>query len=531
MKKLLTIVLVLSMVISLVACSNNSESKNGSDTTESTSDTTSSDSSTGSEVPELKGAGNITLKRLGYNAPFDPNEDIISDLINELTGYDVEYYTLPADSADEKLVMEIAGGSDYDLLQISPSQYQTLLSQEVLMPLNDLLETYGQDILEGVSEVTWSACSDNDGNIYGIPYKYPYATEVQSFIAGRWDLMEAAGITSIPTTLDEFYDCLKTLKDYYGDEYIILAGPYRTAVDGNATWIFPQIIACAFGIYNDWMVDDDGNVFYMTEHSNFPAMVDYLSMLENEGLLDPDWAANTSATVNEKFAGGKCILSTQTRQGLSETLPSMIDTLGITYDDIAIVAPLEGEGGLCEYMKTEAVNFYTVILKGNENAADAVNWINLKQQEQLYINIGVEGTHFTYDEVGSISPINPIFSDERGNSYWYIDSTNEAEFATQWPSRVRKSEDQWVGFDGATIQTNAERPDIFVDNPFAFKSATENYSKYNTALFSNLNDYILQILAGTKTIDDLDNFTQEWEASGGSDIKTELQDWYHEFYK
>ena len=64
MKKLLTIVLVLSMVISLVACSNNSESKNGSDTTESTSDTTSSDSSTGSEVPELKGAGNVTLKRL-----------------------------------------------------------------------------------------------------------------------------------------------------------------------------------------------------------------------------------------------------------------------------------------------------------------------------------------------------------------------------------------------------------------------------------------------------------------------------------
>ena len=44
------------------------------------------------ENSELKGPGNVTLKRLGYNAAFDPNEDIVADVIKEATGYDVELY-------------------------------------------------------------------------------------------------------------------------------------------------------------------------------------------------------------------------------------------------------------------------------------------------------------------------------------------------------------------------------------------------------------------------------------------------------
>ncbi|MFQ8833222.1 MAG: extracellular solute-binding protein [Ruthenibacterium lactatiformans] len=151
------------------------------------------------------------------------------------------------------------------------------------MPLNDLLDVYGQDILNGVSEDSWRAVSGEDGNIYGIPYKYPYAQEVQGFMVCRWDLMQEAGIEAIPTTIDEFYDCLVKLKEHFGDQYIIFSGPYRSASEGNGTWIFPQAIAAAFGIYNDWMVDEDGKVYYMTEHENFGKMIEFLSKCQQEG--------------------------------------------------------------------------------------------------------------------------------------------------------------------------------------------------------------------------------------------------------
>lgn len=529
MKKSLAIVLAMTLVSScLTACGGSNKSADAAKTEAVSEKTNQAQESV--EVPAIKGPGNVSLKRLSYNVAFDPNEDICASVIEKSTGYQVEYFTLPAENADEKLIMEVAGGADYDVLQVSPAQYQTLLSQGALMPLNDLLETYGQDILAGVSEETWRAASDDEGTIYAIPYKYPYAQEVQSFLVCRWDLAAAAGITEVPTTIDEFHDMLLKLKEHYGDEYIILSGPYRAASEGNGTWIFPKVIASAFGIYNDWMVDENGSVYYMTEHPNFQKMIEFMSTLQAEGLLDPDWAANTSATVNEKFAGGKTIVSCTQRDGLGKVLPGMIEN-GLTYDDFRYIAPLEGEDGTCVYMKTEAVNFFSVILKGSKNAADVVNWINLKQNDQLYLNIGEEGVHFNYDEEGAIAPINPIFSEERGNSYWYIDSTNEAEFATEWPSRVRKSDAQWAGFSAVTLETNENRPEIFTPNPFAFKPATEKYAKYNVALFSNMNDFILQVLAGTKTMDDLETFNKEWTAAGGADVKTELQEWYDGFYK
>ncbi len=135
-------------------------------------------------------------------------------------------------------------------------------------------------------------------------------------------------------------------------------------------------------------------MYIMTEHENFGKMIEFLSKCQQEGLLDPDWAVNTSSTVQEKLAGGKAIIAQINRNGLGETTPTMLETLGLTYDDLGYIGALKGSDGTCKYMRTEAINFVTVILRGSENAADAVNWINLKQQNQLYINIGVEGTHF-----------------------------------------------------------------------------------------------------------------------------------------
>ena len=85
-------------------------------------------------------------------------------------------------------------------------------------------------------------------------------------------------------------------------------------------------------------------------------------------------------------------------------------------------------------------------------------------------------------------------------------------------------------YEAVTIKANEETPEIFVDNPFAFKPATEKYSKYNTALSNSLNDFIMQIISGTKSYDDLETFQSDFEAKGGEEVRTELQDWYQSFY-
>jgi putative aldouronate transport system substrate-binding protein len=61
-----------------------------------------------------------------------------------------------------------------------------------------------------------------------------------------------------------------------------------------------------------------------------------------------------------------------------------------------------------------------------------------------------------------------------------------------------------------------------VPNVFAFKPATPAYTKYNTALFKSLQDFILQVLSGTRTIDDLKTFQSDWTVNGGEEVRAEL---------
>lgn len=482
----------------------------------------SSEAKASSSVTELLGPGNVTLKRLGYNVGFDVNKDYMVPLYEQKTGYKVEYFALPAQNANEKLLMEVASGKDYDIVNLDVSQWRTLVSKGALLPLNDLLDKYGQDILKGAADDVWNALSDEKGNIYGVAYMYPYGTEVSNFMTVRMDLLKKAGINEIPQTIDDFYDMLVALKKFYGDQYIILAGPYVNASNGANSLSFPQIVSSAFGIWNDWMLDDNGKIIYMSEHKNFNALVNFLAKCASEGLFDPDWAANTTASIQEKFASGKAIIACADRNLAQFCIPTMKTSMGLTDGDFGFISALEGTDGTCTYMESTSIGKISAILKSSKHAADAINWINLKQKEQLFLNIGVEGVHFTYDEKGQISPINPIFADERGDSYYYLDSTNVEDFKFQWPSRIRKSSAQWLAFNAVTINTNAERPQIFVENPFKYMPASASYAKYNSTLLKSLNDFVLQVMAGSREASDVNVYASDWKSAGGEEVRTEL---------
>lgn len=472
----------------------------------------------------LKGPGNVTLKRLGYNVNFDVNKNYMIPLYEQVTGYKVEYFALPAENADEKLLLEVSSGKDYDIVNLNINQYRTLVSNGALLPLDDLLNEYGQEILKGNNQATWNALKGADGKIYGVPYMHPYPNEVTTFLTVRMDLVRKAGINSVPKTIVEFENLFKTLKSFYGDQYIILAGPYRVASEGAITLSIPTCITSAFGIYGEWMVQD-GKVIYMTEHPNFEKMVETFARWAKEGYLDSDWAANTAASVTEKFASGKAIMTTGDRTLAQATVPVLQKNLNLTDSDFGFISALEGADGTCTFQKSTAIGKISAVLKTSKNAADAINWINLKVKDQLFLNIGVEGTHFTYDTDGSIKPINPIFADERGDSYYYLDATDAEAFMFQWPSRVRKSSGQWLAFSNVTIKDNAERPWIFIENPFAFMPAKANFAKYSATLSNALDGFFKQAMAGTRGVKDIKNFQSDLKTMGIEEVRVELQDY------
>jgi hypothetical protein len=86
-------------------------------------------------------------------------------------------------------------------------------------------------------------------------------------------------------------------------------------------------------------------------------------------------------------------------------------------------------------------------------------------------------------------------------------------------------------FNEVTIKENRERPEIFVDAYFAFTDDPA-FHKYNTALRENLNDYFLQLIMGSKTIEgSLSQFMSNWSVNGGEEVREGLQKFYDNNYK
>lgn len=268
-KRILSLVLVIVMLASMVmACGK--------------SDKTDSDSKVNSEIKlaDVK----PTLKVLGSSSTSDLNDTTEAQVIEKATGYQVEYYGLPSENANQALMLTIANDNDYDLVTMNQSQFSTLMTNKALLPLNDYIDAIAPELWDCIPEEAWKGVSDADGNVYAFPKLYSVDTEVASFMAVRMDLLKAAGITELPTRISEFKDMLYKLKAYYGNDYIILSGPYNKGGTGNYMNI-PFCISSAFGIYNDWMVDDEGKVIYMTEHEKFDEMITFMNDLYKDSMF------------------------------------------------------------------------------------------------------------------------------------------------------------------------------------------------------------------------------------------------------
>lgn len=476
----------------------------------------------------------VTLKALLYNISYDPLEMQEYKDIEALTGQKVEFSILPSENSTESLVLKIANKEPFDYivnLGANTSWFHTLRTSGALLRLNDYIDKYAPQMWDYVSPEAWAGVSDDEGNVYALPYIYPLENEFTSTLTVRWDLVKAAGITELPKTLNEFYEFCKALKAFYGDQYLILTGPYNKGTPGN-TMNIPLGIAAAFGIYNDWMLDDNGNVIYITEHPNFPAFIEYMNKLYNEGILDKEYAINTWQKSDEKMSAGLSIIEMHSREsinGMSKALFANFPNL--TNDDLEFIPFLTDEEGNAKFMKGSSYWSLTVIPAYSEkNAAKVIKYAAEKCENEYYCLIGEEGVHFNFDENRMPIPIQPKFTDERNRSNTYLNMVKASEVGTIWSARLRKSDIMWKMFTTTTVNTKDVADDILTTAYFSYNNTTD-YANYNPNLFSDLNSYLTQLVVGAKNISSVEAFMKDFKANGGEQVRTALQGWADRLYK
>ncbi len=467
------------------------------------------------------------LKVLITSKSYDPNEIIETRVVEEVTGYPVEYSMLPAENSDQALLMAISGQEDYDLVACSAATFATLRNSGMLTPLNDYIDALAPELWDCIPSGAWNGVSDEEGNVYAFSKLYTLQREICANLVFRMDLMKEAGIEKVPGTLTELHDTLSALKAHFGDQYIIWSAPYQGKVIGT-TFGIPLNISCAFGIYNDWMVDENGKVIYYTEHKNFPALIEYMSGLYNEGLIDIDYAVNIPADVDEKFSSGKSIVSSCSRESIS-TVYAALGDIGVSLDDISFVGPIFGDDGTCIFQETSMYSTFWCIPAYSKKAAEVVNWIKLKVENQQIINLGEEGVHFQWDETGYPVPIQPAFTDERNKSSGFVMFAEMTSFAKLFSARLRKNDAIWKEYTTSTIAFNENYPDNWIPAYFAFCSY-DDYTTYKSTLETELNTYLRQLVTGVKTMDTLDTFMSDFRNNEGETVRAALQRWYDTYY-
>lgn len=158
-KKFLALMSITTLAASITACGGSGQTASSS-TTPSASTAPIATVDTNKPKPEFKAL-------LQY-ARFDPNAEVVAKFLNEKTGYKVTYDMLPVENPDDKLNLLMANKEKYGFMLLSGPQYSRLSSSGALEPIDELVNKYGTNMKNVISQNSWNGAKLN-GKIYGIP--------------------------------------------------------------------------------------------------------------------------------------------------------------------------------------------------------------------------------------------------------------------------------------------------------------------------------------------------------------------------
>lgn len=491
MKKAISLLLSVAMAFGVLAGCSKSQKDGGND-----------NPGTQTQVSEEK----PVLKMLIGNRNFDPNNYVVAKLLEEKTGYKVQYEMLPVEGANDKLNLLMANRESYDILKLSREQYAKLAIEGALEPLDELLDTYGKT-LKSVNDPEAIKSTMVNGKLYAIPEQAP-RPYVGSAIAVRQDIMDELNL-KMPTNIDEFYNVLKTIKE---KKNIIPLSGYEG--------VFAEI-ASAFGLSYQWD-EKDGKIINWFEHPGMKEYLAFMSRLYKEGLIDSEWPVNKVANVQQKFTSGKAAMI---RYGWSWA-PTVNPALekNIPTAKVSLIPALKDKNGKSvATLNATGVTAYVAIPKVSKNKEHVIKYMDMKVQPELFklLTIGEENVHHQKEADGKVYPILPIFNDERGNADMYLTSSDIKAYREYWLVRVRKDRLLYQYFE----EMQKQEP-IGKISPLNYAPPLEAAGNYSQKIVKLENDYTIKVIAGAENLENYGKFLEQWKAEGGSQMLKEYNEWY-----
>lgn len=276
-----------------------------------------------SQAENTAGQEAVTLKILAKNAGDTFNQyadNHVQDKMAEDIGVRIEL----VNADNDKFNVMLAGGDLPDLVRTAPDSFEQLIVGKNVIPMDDYLSEYGQDITTNVSstvEFSRQYWSNGENKLYFLPVQVgPDSAGIAHEIGPvmRWDYYKELGCPEI-ASLDDYLSVVKQMQDNHpttenGEK---VYGISMFSDWGNWYLVFP--ISPFYG-YNsisgstlgNYKVDTNEFTLSLDEDSLYWKSIDFYRKANSMGILDPDTFTQKYNDLQAKITAGRVLTTPAT---------------------------------------------------------------------------------------------------------------------------------------------------------------------------------------------------------------------------
>lgn len=536
-RQILSLLLMAMLILSLITACNPGASTTGVSTTTSATPTTSGSAgttTTGSTytgpTDKAKADENVTLSVFVSNGriwkPELENHKAIMEKLN--ITLDVEVSAKPT----EDLALRFASGDIWDIIYFPGFSFIEYLDTGYLMPLNELLPEYGQNILSTTTEYAMDICTigstiycyphENNNSKYRVAVRKDWLDKLNIDLS-KHAVVEGSDIHYI--TLDEYTEIMRAFAkddpDGNGKDDTYGLGAMYASKSANAQ----MHIMGAFNGSVGQAYDYNGTVKYYETSDDYRQALQYLNSQWTAGVIDPEFF----------LADGKYTRVMQGNIGSwvtwwSSPYQTILDGMRDIVPDVEWTPVLVQNGNSVGMMDNGRLSGTIAISSKCENPVRAMQLIDyLKTDEGWYqVRYGIEGLDYDFDNDGY--PIRTEAGTKKFSEmtldtlYMICDRLELVNFADSAPQKdpIMQLRRTWNMYQ-------------FVDSPlysnlFYGLQTTEASKTYLADVQNYVMQWNMKFITGEVELNDANwqTYLTGWKSMGGSDILKSFVELYNE---
>lgn len=450
-----------------------------------------------------------------------------------------EIMSVPLSDFEERRSVTIAAGDMPDYVTDTwPGDEGDFTSSGVVLPISDyvhLMPHFQQRIEDWDLDQQIDNLRQLDGKYYVLPginedVHFDFSLKYNRTVFDEYGLEE-------PETWDELTSALEVLRDETGQE------PMTLWWQGDALFNF---VGASFDTVGGWgfgggvMFDEEQDEFvYAPQQQGYRDMVEYFTMLNEEGLLDQEAFTQDGDMASNKLSNLEAFVSSGQAGTMSEVNSDMAEIHGEGEYEFVRMPLLEGPAGpnVAGGQLVSGIMLNANVAERDDFLAvlQYVDWLYYSDEGTEYAQWGIEGETFerTDEVAGGYRPVEGI-SFENFNSGADEDLTEDygfgnVAFAFAGPAEIRQSimdEDE----QEYQARMNEERTLVEEDPIYPMSPADqEQAALLSTPLSDTVDQYTLRFITGQYSLDRWDEFMDDLDNQNVDQYLDLVNDAYSDF--